>query len=129
LVENRTKYANKLHGLLSDHGITDDVKPLSVEGRKFLRELSLPTPWDALLKSYLEVIETITVENYAWTGVCDCIEYPAKPPVVEVIPVLNDSNPYHRVGCSDLPLRSHDRVRSIWNRLTTDPITGGIRDP
>ena len=62
LVENRTKYANKIHGLLSDHGITEDVKPLSVEGREFLWELSLPTPWDALLASYLEVIETLTEE-------------------------------------------------------------------
>ena len=62
LVENRTKYANKIHGLLSDQGITEDVKPLSVEGREFLRELSLPTPWDTLLASYLELIETLTEE-------------------------------------------------------------------
>jgi len=62
LVENRTKYANKIHSLLSDHGITEDVKPLTVEGREFLRELSLPTPWDALLESYLELIETLTEE-------------------------------------------------------------------
>jgi len=62
LVEDRTKYANKVHGLLSDHGITEDVKPLSVEGREFLRELSLPTPWNSLLESYLEVIETLTGE-------------------------------------------------------------------
>lgn len=62
LVENRTKYANKIHGLLSDHGITEDVKPLSVEGREFLRELSLPTPWNTLLESYLEIVETLTEE-------------------------------------------------------------------
>ncbi len=62
LVENRTKYANKVHGLLSDHGITEDVKPLSVEGREFLRELSIPTPWDGLLDSYLELIESLTEE-------------------------------------------------------------------
>jgi transposase len=31
LVENRTEYANKIHGLLSDHGITEDVKPLNKE--------------------------------------------------------------------------------------------------
>jgi transposase len=62
LVENRTKYANKIHGLLADHGITEDVKPLNKEGREFLRELSLPTPWDALLESYLELIETLTEE-------------------------------------------------------------------
>jgi transposase len=62
LVENRTDYANKVHGVLSDHGITKDVKPLSVEGREFLRELSLPTPWDTLLESYLAVIETLTDE-------------------------------------------------------------------
>jgi len=62
LVENRTKYANKIHGLLSDHGITEDAKPLSIEGREFLRGLSLPKPWDALLASYLDVIETITEE-------------------------------------------------------------------
>ena len=36
LAENRTKYANKVHGLLSDHGITEDVKPLTVEGRESL---------------------------------------------------------------------------------------------
>jgi transposase len=50
LVENRTEYANKIHSVLSDHGITEDVKPLNVEGREFLRELSLPTPWDTLLE-------------------------------------------------------------------------------
>src|SRR6056297_3299688 len=62
LVENRTKYANKIHGLLSDHGITEGVKPLTKEGREFLRELSLPTPWDSLLESYIELIETLTEE-------------------------------------------------------------------
>ena len=62
LVENRTEYANKIHGLLSDHGITQKVKPLSVKGREFLRELSLPTPWDTLLESYIEMIETLTDE-------------------------------------------------------------------
>ena len=62
LVENRTKYANKVHGLLSDHGITEDVKPLTAKGREFLRELSLPTPFDALLESYLDLIESLTDE-------------------------------------------------------------------
>jgi len=62
LVENRTEYANKIHGLLSDHGITQKVKPLSVKGREFLRELSLPAPWDTLLESYVEMIETLTDE-------------------------------------------------------------------
>ncbi|AUX09311.1 transposase [Halalkaliarchaeum desulfuricum] len=49
LVENRTKYAKKVHGFLSDHGITEDVKPLTVEGREFLQGLSIPTTCDALL--------------------------------------------------------------------------------
>ena len=62
LVQSRTEYANKIHGLLADHGITRSVKPLSVEGREFLRELSLPAPWDELLASYLELIETLTDE-------------------------------------------------------------------
>ena len=62
LVENRTEYANKIHGLLSDHGITREIKPLSVSGRESLRDLSLPTPWDTLLASYLEMIETLTEE-------------------------------------------------------------------
>jgi hypothetical protein len=34
--EHRTEYANKVHGLLSDHGVTQDVKPLTEEGREFL---------------------------------------------------------------------------------------------
>jgi transposase len=38
------------------------VKPLNIEGREFLRELSLPTPWETLLESYLEVIEMLTGE-------------------------------------------------------------------
>ncbi len=29
--EDQSKYANKIHGLLSDQGITEDVKPLNVE--------------------------------------------------------------------------------------------------
>jgi len=62
LVEHRTEYANKIHGLLSDHGISDDVKPLTQEGREFPRELSLPMPWESVLESYLEVIETLTDE-------------------------------------------------------------------
>lgn len=62
LVENRTEYVNKIHGLLADHGITRKVKPLRVKGREFLRELSLPTPWDELLASHLKVIETLTDE-------------------------------------------------------------------
>ena len=62
LVENRTDYANKIHGLLSDHGITRDIKPLSVSGRESLRELSLPTQWDELLASYLVMIETLAEE-------------------------------------------------------------------
>ncbi|MDQ2056439.1 IS110 family transposase [Halobellus sp. H-GB7] len=62
LVENRTKYANKVHGPLSDHSITEDVKPLTAKGREFLRELSLPTPFDALLESYLDLIESLTDE-------------------------------------------------------------------
>ena len=62
LVEDRTKYANKIHDLLADHGITRDVKPLSVAGREVLRDLSLPRPWDAVLASYLDVIETFTEE-------------------------------------------------------------------
>ena len=62
MVENRTEYANKIHGLLTDHGITKTVKPLSVEGQEFLRELSLPAPWDTLLESYLEVVETLNDE-------------------------------------------------------------------
>jgi transposase len=62
LVENRTEYANKIHGLLSDHGITRKIKPLNVKGREFLRELSLPNPWDELLASYVEIIETLTDE-------------------------------------------------------------------
>jgi len=62
LVEHRTEYANKVHGLLSDHGISEEVKPLTQEGREFLRELSLPTPRKSVLESYLEVIETLTDE-------------------------------------------------------------------
>jgi transposase len=46
--------------LLADTGVTREVKPLSVKGREFLRELSLPSPWDALLESYLDVIKTLT---------------------------------------------------------------------
>jgi transposase len=62
LVESRTEYANKIHGLLADHGITRKVKPLSVSGREFLEELSLPTPCNELLTSHLEVIDTLTDE-------------------------------------------------------------------
>ena len=36
------------------------MKPQSVKGREFLAELSLPAPWDALLESYLELIQTLT---------------------------------------------------------------------
>ena len=60
LVEERTKFANKIHGVLADTGVTRKVKPLSVKGREFLRELSLPTPWDDLLAAYLDVVETLT---------------------------------------------------------------------
>jgi len=62
LVEDRTEYVNKVHALLSDHGLTEDINPLSAEGREDLRELSVPTPWDELLDSYLGIIETLSEE-------------------------------------------------------------------
>jgi len=60
LVQTRTEYVNKIHGLLADLGISKNVKPLSVAGREFLQELSLETPWDSLLSSFLDVIEELT---------------------------------------------------------------------
>jgi transposase len=62
LLEERTTFANKLHSLLLDNGITRRVKPLSVNGREFLEELSLSVPWDGLLSSYLAVIDMLTEE-------------------------------------------------------------------
>jgi transposase len=62
LVQERTSFANKIHSLLLDNGITRQVKPLSKKGRAFLDELSLPAPWDGLLASYLSVIDTLTEE-------------------------------------------------------------------
>jgi transposase len=59
-VEDRTEYVNKIHGLLDQQGITRKVKPLSVEGREFLDELSLKAPWETLLETYLEAIDTFT---------------------------------------------------------------------
>lgn len=63
LLQTRTKYVNKVHGVLADTGITEEVKPLSVQGREFLTELSLPAPWGALLESYLVVIDSLTEEK------------------------------------------------------------------
>lgn len=60
LVNNRTKYANKIHGLLDQQGITRKVKPLSTKGREFLEELSLEAPWNSLLRAYLELIDSLT---------------------------------------------------------------------
>jgi transposase len=62
LLEERTSFANKIHSLLLDNGITRRVKPLNVKGRAFLEELSLSAPWDGLLSSYLSVIDTLTEE-------------------------------------------------------------------
>jgi transposase len=62
LLEKRTSFANKIHALLLDNGITRRVKPLGVKGRAFLEELSLPAPWNGLLSSYLSVIDTLTEE-------------------------------------------------------------------
>ena len=63
LLKTRTQYVNKIHGLLADHGITKQVKPLSVQGREFLAELSLPAPWQTLLESYLEVVDSLSEEK------------------------------------------------------------------
>lgn len=62
LLEDRTEMVNKVHSLLTEQGIRKSVKPLSEKGREFLAELSLPTPWDELLDSYMSVIETLTEE-------------------------------------------------------------------
>lgn len=62
LLQERTSFANKIHSLLLDNGITRQVEPLSQKGRAFLEELSLPAPWDNLLTSYLSVIETLSEE-------------------------------------------------------------------
>jgi len=60
LVQTRTEYVNKIHGLLADVGISKNVKPLSVNGREFLEELSLEALWDSLLSAYLGVIDELT---------------------------------------------------------------------
>ena len=60
LVQTRTEYVNKIHGLLGDVGISKNVKPLSVSGREFLKELSLEKPWDSLLSSYLSLVDEVT---------------------------------------------------------------------
>jgi transposase len=60
LVETRTEYVNKIHGLLADVGISKNVKPLSVTGREFLEELSLETPWESLLSAHLGVVDELT---------------------------------------------------------------------
>lgn len=60
LLEERTKFANKIHALLLDNGIARKVKPLSKQGREFLEDVSLPAPWDGLLTAYLSTIDTLT---------------------------------------------------------------------
>jgi len=62
LVEERKDHANRVHELLNKHGITRNVKPLSKKGREALRDLSVPEPWDAILESNLQVIETLSDE-------------------------------------------------------------------
>jgi transposase len=59
-VENRTEYANKIHSLLTQRGITRTIKPLSSNGRAFLEKLSLPAPWQSLLEAYLDMIDALT---------------------------------------------------------------------
>lgn len=55
-------FANKIHALLADQGITRRVKPLSKAGRDFLSGLPLPKPWNGLLSAYLSVIDSLTAE-------------------------------------------------------------------
>jgi len=62
LLQERTSFANKIHALLLDNGITERVKPLSEQGRQVLDDVERPAPWDELLASYLSVIETLTEE-------------------------------------------------------------------
>jgi len=62
LLEERTSFANKIHSLLADNGITRNVKPLSAAGREYLENLSLPAPWNELLTAYLAVIDALTEE-------------------------------------------------------------------
>ena len=62
LIEERTKFTNKIHSLLLDNGITRTIKPLSESGREQLDELVLAPPWDQLLESYLSIIDTLTEE-------------------------------------------------------------------
>lgn len=62
LIEDRTKYVNRVKGLLTDYGFTRNVKPLSKKGREALRDLSLPTPADTLVESHLTIIEELSAE-------------------------------------------------------------------
>lgn len=62
LLEERTKFVNKIHSLLLDNGITRDVKPMSKSRRANLGDLELAAPWDGLLASYLSVVDTLTEE-------------------------------------------------------------------
>jgi len=62
LIEQRKDTANRVHALLNKQGITRNVKPLSQDGREALRDLAVADPADAILESYLSVIETLTEE-------------------------------------------------------------------
>lgn len=62
LLQQRASLANKIHSLLLDNVITKQVKPLSVSGREILEQLSVPAPWNELLRVYLAVIDTLTDE-------------------------------------------------------------------
>ena len=86
LVENRTEYANKIHGLLTEHRITRKVKPLSVRGREFFRKLSLPGPWDTLLASHLTMIKTLTDEIDRFNGHKAVVSYAGLNPAIRESP-------------------------------------------
>lgn len=62
LLESRTEYVNKIHGLLADAGITRDVTPLSAAGRAFLEDLSLGLAQQPLLEAYLDVVDSLTAQ-------------------------------------------------------------------
>jgi len=60
LVENRSKYANKVHGLLYGHSITEGVKPLNVKWRESLRERSLG--WYRQFREIVPMFVIINIE-------------------------------------------------------------------
>lgn len=105
LVEERTQYKNKIHGLLDQQWITYDGSDLfGAAGREFLAELSLDSVTETMLDAYLTLIDTLSEQIDQLEETIE--ERAASPPATQLLMSIPGSATTRRCCSTPRSVRS-----------------------